>query len=140
MLAQDAPEVVQLCHLHEIDPKLALCGARIDWDGAMEWEKRKSKGATAILVPVADPEHPQQGRLLRNIEATQIPSVVGRYLIQDDELTFITEHETIYSVERLWFESPNFRVRHSLLKRSDGISITSFCTEIRLISAPPAQS
>ena len=39
MLPSDNPEVVKLCEQYEIDPTLALCGARVTWNGTMEWDE-----------------------------------------------------------------------------------------------------
>ncbi|HEY9702550.1 MAG TPA: phycobiliprotein lyase, partial [Allocoleopsis sp.] len=42
---------------------------------------------------------------------------------------------------RLWFASPNLRLRTSILKRFGGFSMASFCSEIRLgVTKPPAES
>jgi hypothetical protein len=49
----------------------------------------------------------------------------------DDALTLITEYETMSSEERLWFASPNLRMRVSVLKRYGGFSMASFTSEIR---------
>ena len=52
MLAQDDPEVIKLCQQYEFDPALAKCGARVSWNGTMEWDEEKHTGST-VLVPVA---------------------------------------------------------------------------------------
>jgi hypothetical protein len=132
MLPQDAPEVVELCQQNEIDPALALCGARVTWDGTMEWDKEKHEGST-VLVPVADPEKPREGKLLRDTGYAEKAPVAGRYVMGDDgSLTLITEYESMYSEERLWFASPNLRLRTSMLKRFGGFSMATFCSEIRM--------
>ncbi|NJN59504.1 MAG: phycobiliprotein lyase [Leptolyngbyaceae cyanobacterium SL_5_9] len=132
MLPQDAPEVVELCQQNEIDPTLALCGARVTWDGTMEWDKEKHEGST-VLVPVADPEKPREGKLLRDTGYAEKAPVAGRYVMGDDgSLTLITEYESMYSEERLWFASPNLRLRTSILKRFGGFSMATFCSEIRM--------
>ncbi len=138
MLAIADPEVIKLCEQHEIDPALALCGARVIWDGTMEWDEEKHTGST-VLVPVADPENPKQGKLLRETGYAEKAPVAGRYVMGDDEsLTLITEYETMYSEERLWFASPNLRLRTSILKRFGGFSMASFCSEIRMGVTKPA--
>jgi hypothetical protein len=38
----------------------------------------------------------------------------------------------MYSEERLWFASPNLRLRTSILKRFGGFSMASLSSEIRL--------
>lgn len=139
MLAKDDPEVAKLCQQHQVDPALALCGARVTWDGTMEWDKEKHEGST-VLVPVADPAQPNEGKLLRETGYAEKAPVAGRYVMGDDQaLTLITEYETMYSEERLWFASPNLRLRTSILKRFGGFSMASFCSEIRLGVAQAAE-
>ena len=131
MLAKDDPAVIQLCEQYEIDPTLALCGARVSWDGTMEWDKEKHTGST-VLVPIPDSDRPTEGKLLREMGYAEKAPVAGRYVMSDDgALTLITDYETMYSEERLWFASPNLRLRHSILKRFGGFSMASFSSEIR---------
>lgn len=140
MLPKDDPAVVALCQQYEVDPNLALCGARVSWDGTMEWDEEKHKGST-VLVPVADPDKTNEGKLLREVGYAEKAPVAGRYVMgSDDALTLITEYETMYSEERLWFASPNLRLRTSILKRFGGFSMASFCSEIRMGGAAPQSS
>jgi hypothetical protein len=137
VLPKDDPAVVKLCQQYEVDPALALCGARVSWDGTMEWDEEKHAGST-VLVPIADAEKPNEGKLLREQGYAEKAPVAGRYLMgSDDALTLITEYETMYSEERLWFASPNLRLRTSILKRFGGFSMASFCSEIRMGGAQP---
>lgn len=137
MLDKADPEVIKLCQQYETDPALALCGARVTWNGTMEWDQDKHEGST-VLVPVADPENFHAGKLLREMGYAEKAPVAGRYIMGADEaLTLITEYETMYSKERLWFESPNVRLRHSILKRFGGFSMASFCSEIRMGGVQP---
>ena len=137
MLPSNDPEVVKLCEQYEIDPTLALCGARVTWNGTMEWDEEKHTGST-VLVPIADPENPKEGKLLREMGYAEKAPVAGRYRMGDDEaLTLITEYESMYSEERLWFASPNLRLRTSILKRFGGFSMATFCSEIRMGGTQP---
>jgi hypothetical protein len=134
MLSADSPEVIKLCQQYNIEPQLALCGARVAWDGTMEWDedKEQHKGST-VLVPVPDPDKPNEGQLLREMGYAEKAPVAGRYIMGDDgALTLITDYETMYSEERLWFASPNLRLRTSILKRFGGFSMASLSSEIRL--------
>jgi hypothetical protein len=132
MLAIDDPEVIKLCEQYNFDPALALCGARVSWDGTMEWDEEKHAGST-VIVPIADADNPNEGKLLRDTGYAEKAPVAGRYVMgSDDALTLITEYETMYSEERLWFASPNLRLRTSILKRFGGFSMASFCSEIRM--------
>jgi hypothetical protein len=141
MLASDAPEVIQLCQQYEIEPESALCGARVSWDGTMEWDDEKHQGST-VIVPVPDTDKPNEGRLLREVGYAEKVPVAGRYMMgEDDALTLITDYETMYSEERLWFASPNLRLRTSILKRFGGFSMASLSSEIRMgVTKPPQQA
>lgn len=139
-LPNDHPEVIKLCEQYEIDPALASCGARVSWNGTMEWDEEKHVGST-VLVSVPDAENPQEGRLLREIGYAEKVPVAGRYIMGNDgALTLITEYETMSSEERLWFASPNLRMRVSVLKRFGGFSMASFTSEIRMGGAASAAS
>lgn len=132
VLPPDNPEVIKLCEMYEVDPALAWGGARVTWDGTMAWDETKHEGST-VLVPIADPKKPNEGKLLRDMGYAEKAPVAGRYIVSDDEaLTLITEYESMYSEERLWFASPNLRLRTSILKRFGGFSMASFCSEIRM--------
>ncbi|HEY9642645.1 MAG TPA: phycobiliprotein lyase [Coleofasciculaceae cyanobacterium] len=141
MIPNDDLLLVKLYEQHKIDPAQALRAVRITWDGTMERGDRKDTGST-ILVPVADPYNPHEGKLLCETSYAETAPVAGRYVMGgDDALTLITESETLYAEERLWFASPNLRMRTSTLKRLDGFSMASFCSEIRMGGKqPPASS
>ncbi len=131
-LAQTAPEVVQLCEQYQLDPAISQCGLKVSWSSSGEWDNKKTTG-TSVLVAIADPETPNQGQLLRSFAANTTPPVAGRYVLGSDEaLTLITADDTLYAEERLWFASPNLRLRTSMLKRTGGSSTASFFSEIRM--------
>ncbi|MBW4579868.1 MAG: phycobiliprotein lyase [Tildeniella nuda ZEHNDER 1965/U140] len=138
LLPKTDSAVIKLCEQANLDPTLALCGARIMWDGTIEGDNKKQKGST-VLVPIADPDRPNEGQLLREMGAGEMP-IAGRYSMGSDEaLTLIAEAETMYSEERLWFANPNLRFRTSIVKQSGGFSTASFCSEIRKgVTSPPA--
>lgn len=139
MLSAEDPEVIKLCEQYEVDPALAWGGARVSWDGTMEWDQEKHAGSS-VLVPIPDPEKPNEGQLLRDMGYAEKASVAGRYVIGSDEsFTLITEYETMYSEERIWFASENLRLRASILKRFGGFSMASFCSEIRMGVTKPAE-
>ncbi len=141
LLPKNAPDVIELCEQHKMNPELALCGVRASWNGSMEGDATKKTGET-LLVPIADSANPNEGKLLRPKSGTETIPAVGRYVIGDDEsLTLITEDETMYAEERLWFASPNLRFRTSLLKQLDRFSTSSFYSEIRMgVVKPPADA
>ncbi|MBE9004220.1 phycobiliprotein lyase [Fortiea sp. LEGE XX443] len=132
MLAADHPEVIKLCQQYEVNPREASCGARVTWNGTMEWDEEKHTGST-VLVTVPNVDNLGEGRLLREMGYAEKAPVAGRYKMgSDDALTLTTEYETMWSEERLWFASPNLRMRVSILKRFGGFSMASFTSEIRM--------
>lgn len=132
MLEADHPEVIKLCQQYEIEPSTASCGARVTWNGTMEWDEEKHQGST-VLATVPDADNPDEGKLLREMGYAEKAPVAGSYKMGNDgALTLITEYETMWSEERLWFASPNLRMRVSVLKRFGGFSMASFTSEIRM--------
>ncbi|WGV25450.1 phycobiliprotein lyase [Halotia branconii] len=138
MLAADHPEVIKLCQLDEIIPNSAACGAKVTWNGTIEQDQKKHSGST-VLVLVPDVDKANEGKLLRETGDTKKALVTGHYKIGTDEaLILTTESETICSEERLWFASPNLRMRVLVIKRADGFSTASFTSEIRMGGSPAA--
>lgn len=135
-LEADHPEIIALCELHSIDPSLAIGGSRVNWLGSMAWDKEgdeNHEGKTVFAI-VPDADNPRQGKLLRERGYAEIMPVVGLYQMDDEDgLVLTTEYETMSSIERFWFASPNLRLRTSTVKRFGGFSTASFCTESRVI-------
>ena len=128
------PKIVEICKMHEIDPNLAAGGAFVAWDGSMAWDKddENHKGSTVFAI-VPEPENPRKGRMLRERGYAEIVPVVGIFeMDNEDGLNLITEYETMSSIERFWFPSPNLRMRSSAVKRFGGFNTSTFCTEVRI--------
>ena len=137
-LALDDPEVIKLCQQYEINPSSASCAAKISWNGTMEKDQAKHSGST-VLVSVTDANNPDEGKLLREMVDADKTPVAGHYKFDSDGALILTiEDETIWSEERLWFASPNLRMRVNILKNFGGFSIASFTSEIRMGGFPPA--
>lgn len=132
--------VVEICHLHGVDPALAVGGALVTWDGSMAWDKEDENHAgKTVFALVPDADNPKVGQLLRERGYAEIVPVIGRYEIDDEGgLLLTTEYETMSSVERFWFANPNLRLRTSVVKRFGGFSTASFCAESRLQDVPEA--
>jgi hypothetical protein len=138
-LSPTDPAVIQVCEQNQIDPSQALCGVRMRWDGSMEMEREKYSGST-LWVPVSNSAQGNEGTLLRDNGAAA-SGLTSRYLMgTDDALTVITESDSLYVEERVWFASPNLRLRTRILRQSDGTNSASFCSEIRMgVTKPPEQ-
>jgi hypothetical protein len=135
------PEVVELCQQSSLDAAQAYGGLKIRWSEVAEAYqsrlKTKQEGS-ALLVPIKDSSSPMSGRILR---ALSNEIVVGSYSLGADEaLTITMSANGLVTEERLWFASPNLRLRSSFTQQEDGaICITSFCSEIRM-GAPAHKS
>jgi len=127
-------KIVEICKMHEVDPNLATGGAFVTWDGYMAWDKNDEnhKGSTVFAI-VPEPENPRKGKMLRERGYAEIVPVVGLFEMDDEDgLNLITEYETMSSIERFWFVSPNLRMRISAVKRFGGFNTSTFCTEVRI--------
>lgn len=137
-LALDDPQVIKLCQQYEINPSSASCAAKISWNGTIGKDQAKHSGST-VLVSVTDADNPAEGKLLREIVDADKTPVAGHYKFDSDGALILTiEDETMSLEERLWFASPNLRMRVNVLKSFDGFSIASFTSEIRMGGFPPA--
>lgn len=133
-LAQDAPEVVNLCQSYQIDPKLAISPFRMSWEGESDWDEQEVLEGTTVLVPIPESNTPNKGRLLRDQGYAETIPAVGNYTITEDG-TFIlqTQYDRATAEEKIWFATPNLRLRVSLIKTSEGTGVVtaSFSSEIR---------
>ncbi len=137
-LGKDDAEVITLCKSHEIDPKIASVPFRMSWEGESDWDDDATFEGTTILVPIPDPENPKAGRLLRDQGyAETIPSIGQYHLSEDGTFVLVTKYENASAEEKIWFVNPNFRLRVSLIKTSEGSGVVtaSFSSEIRDLSA-----
>lgn len=141
-LAADHPKVIEICQLHQVDPQLAIGGAFVAWKGEMAWDKEdENHEGSTVFALIPDAEQPCKGTLLRERGYAEIVPVAGQYHMDDeDRLVLVTEYETMSSIERFWFASPNLRMRTSTVKRFGGFSTATFCTEFRIPDASGDES
>jgi CpeS-like protein len=131
-LAPTDPQVAALCAQHQVDPSQVLCAAQVTWDGTLEGNKLADRGTT-LLAAIGNP---QSGQLLRQIGSQM---AISQYSVDADEsVTFVTDSEGLKAADRVWFESPNVRMRHTKSQQPDGTNTVAFCSEIRLMAAKPA--
>ena len=136
ILPQDNPQIVKLCQQTGIDPSLIWGGAKYTWKGTLSWDTQlqssgNQQGETiAILVP--DAPAAKTGKLFHiDRQNAQLPQ--ARYTLGDDDaLTLVTTAENTCAEERVWFESNNVRIRTTIVTQTDGNSIASFYSEIRM--------
>jgi len=129
-LASDDPKVKALCDRHGLET--ALAGTRMSWEATIDPSAQSYKGER-LLVWVGDGENPQSGKFFSSVEG----SPPGSFVLDEEEiLTLRVECQGQVSEDRLWFASPNFRLRTSLTQVSGETVFASLCTEIRLGGNP----
>jgi hypothetical protein len=130
-LAAEHPECVKLCEQYQIQPNLALGGTKASWDSG-DFGKNKQTGST-LLVWI--PDDSANGRILRFLSQGQA-TAQGKYCLGTDEaLTLSVGEADRQTEERVWFASPNLRLRTSLVKLSDGRTQMGFYSEIRKLAS-----
>lgn len=138
MLGQDDPALVQLCQQQGGDPEQAY-GLKITWTNGIVDRNPKPQSGTSLLVALPDAlQGSNQGQMISRINSAA--PVVGRYAIGEDQvLTLITEAGERHVEERIWFASENFRLRTGVVSCNGNTDLATFCSEIRMGGAPPAQ-
>jgi hypothetical protein len=133
-LNADDEKIVAICQMHDVDPKTAIGGAYVSWDGAMAWDKEdEDHKGTTVFALIPDQDNPRKGQLLRERGYAEIVPVAGEYEMDaEDGLVLITEYDTMSIIERFWFVNPDLRLRSSTVKRFGGFNTATFCTESRV--------
>ncbi|MEM9154331.1 MAG: phycobiliprotein lyase [Cyanobacteria bacterium P01_F01_bin.33] len=88
------------------------------------------KGSLTLLI-LPDTEDGQTGRLL----GADVSSTFT--LGADGVLEIIGDRGDLQVEERIWFESPNLRLRTSSVAQQGTLLVASFFSEIRRVQAPP---
>ncbi|MBE9116512.1 phycobiliprotein lyase [Lusitaniella coriacea LEGE 07157] len=137
ILAGDSSDAIALCQKQGQTQENLWGAVKVSWDNSGDYGKNKQVGST-LLIPIPNPDNDRAGQLLYSSSNVSEPAIAGRYILgEDDALTLIVEGKDTYSEERIWFASPNLRLRASLIKNNSDFSRTAFYSEIRRI--PPKE-
>jgi phycoerythrin-associated linker protein len=135
-MAEDAPEVIEICKSYDVDPEKIISPFRMTWQGESDWNEEDASKGTTIFVPVPDRIHPNKGKLLNDRAHVETVAVIGSYEITKNS-TFIstTKYDRAVVEERIWFATGNLRFRVSTVETSDSVGVTtaSFSSEIRVL-------
>lgn len=137
-LEPDDAEVINLCKSYDIDPAIPCVPFRMSWSGESDWDDDETFEGKTILVAIPDADNPKAGRLLRDQGYAETIPAIGHYHFSDDDtFVLVTKYEKASAEEKIWFVNPNFRLRVSLIKTSEGSGVVtaSFSSEIRDLSA-----
>jgi CpeS-like protein len=140
ILANDDPQVTQLCQQAQCDPRIVWGGVKYTWTGTTHWDAQQQSQAnqqgSAIVISV--PLHPgsNTGNLVRTAGNSADPPISVTYTMgADNALTLVNQDDLIRSEERIWFESDNVRLRTTIFSQPNGESLAAFYTEIRMSGA-----
>jgi CpeS-like protein len=143
-LTPEDDRVKETCAIHDIEVDRSVGGAAVLWQGSMEWDKEEENHeGEAVFAIVPEMGNAQEGQLLRDRGYAETAPVAGRYYIDgEDALVMITDYETMSSLERFWFQTPNLRLRASTVKLFGGLNKATFCAETRILEedSPPPPS
>ncbi len=132
-LAADHP---QLAVLHQKYPDHRhQAGIQVSAQATPPWNAPQNTvltSSTTVLLPIAEPsQNSQTGELLWMANGQPMP--LGEFQVGEDQaLTLLLSYQATQIEERIWFASPNLRLRTSVQKSTAGWSIASFCSEIRM--------
>lgn len=133
ILDRDNSELIRLGQENNLDSQTILAAQKVSWNNSVDLGKPKDIGSV-IVIFIADRIGIQSGQFLRS-DSFQSKLIPGRYdLGKDEALTLILEREKFCFQERIWFASPNLRLRTTLSKQNNGASTTAFYSEIRRVS------
>ncbi|QPN66444.1 phycobiliprotein lyase [Synechococcus sp. CBW1006] len=106
-------------------------GARFWWESNLK-ENSRSEDHAAVLLDVVNIENPRHGFLLRDKGYIEKQPVISNYCFAEDGmLTITTRYDTNVGIERCWFVTEGVRIRVSSVQFLDGVSMTTYCTELR---------
>jgi hypothetical protein len=138
LLETNDPIVLTLCEKQGIKLDTVTTAAQVSWDGTMEGTTKNDVGAI-VLVAVGSAE---SGTLFQAVGKFGVPAPAGRYTFGAGGEFILTRddpQQNITTIERVWYESENVRLRHNKIQHPDGKSVVSFCSEVRLLSPAPAK-
>jgi hypothetical protein len=132
-LSVDSPEVQKICQVSNSSSPLKA--AKINWNGSLDGSTSKVVGTT-IIAAIPDLNTTSQGKLLRQVGSS---TLLSSYEIGKDEVfTLITDEKGVIWEERIWFGSPNLRLRTVVKRNSNATESSAFYSEIRMGGTQPA--
>ncbi|MBJ7898850.1 MAG: phycobiliprotein lyase [Cyanobacteria bacterium RI_101] len=117
-------------------PSPDLLILKLTWETTGDWGKPKKTGA---VHSVFLPDSPRAGRLWRAPLPGRETGLSGAYELGEDEgLAYLLESGDVKTEERIWFASPNLRLRTCLIHQGTAPIHSAFYSEIRKLPPQPA--
>lgn len=139
-----SPKLSELCQQFSVDSTQTYGGLEVRWSEVAEpYQSRfkTQKEGSALITLTRDGRNSASGQILRQLDDS---AMNGIYQFGTDEaLTIVLSVDGFVTEERMWFASPNLRLRSSITRQADLVCTTSFCSEIRMsppVDKPGAES
>ncbi len=107
-----------------------LCGLQIDQDSRPAETGPQVKSSSLMVVLAARGDDP--GLVLQRHGDQAVTTGHYHLDLEEEILTLTTPTAAGTLEERLWFANPNLRMRTSVITADEGVTLASFCSEIRL--------
>lgn len=128
-------DVLQLCEQNGITPEETTLSFAMSWEGESDWDDEEDaqplQGRSVMSVIKDSDNH---GRLLRSSGYAETIPAVGQWRMSDEGVFILeTSYDAAAAEERIWFATPDLRMRVSQIRTSSGTGVVtaSFSTEIR---------
>lgn len=126
--------VVELYTSNSVDPADVVTSIEMSWEGESDWDDEQEVKGCVLMSVIKDT--PTTGRLLRSQGyAEEIPAVGNWVMLDDGAFVITTPYESASAEERIWFATPDLRLRVSNIRTASGKGVVtaSFSSEIRSV-------
>lgn len=133
-LEEHDTEIVELCKNNQVDVKDMCFRLKMSWEGESDWDEEVSEGQSVMGVVKDGSCH---GRLLRSVGYAETIPAIGKWEMTDEGMFVLnTFYEAAAAEERIWFATPDLRLRVSQIRTSSGRGVltASFSSEIRRLN------
>ena len=139
LLEPNHPDVLKLCEQNDITPEETTLSFAMSWEGESDWDDDEDdtqplQGRSVMSVIKDSDNH---GRLLRSSGYAETIPAVGQWRMTDEGVFILeTSYDAAAAEERIWFATPDLRMRVSQIRTSSGTGVVtaSFSTEIRRLN------
>ena len=131
-------DVLKLCEQNDITPEETTLSFAMSWEGESDWDDEDDaqplQGRSVMSVIKDSDNH---GRLLRSSGYAETIPAIGQWRMTDEGVFILeTFYDSAAAEERIWFATPDLRMRVSQIRTSSGTGVVtaSFSTEIRRLN------
>lgn len=127
--------VKELCANNDVDPGDVVTSIEMSWEAESDWDDDDdAEPAEGCVLMSVVKDSPTTGRLLRSKGyAEEIPAVGTWVMTAEGAFVLKTAYDVAAAEERIWFATPDLRLRVSNIRTSSGRGVitSSFSSEIR---------